>query len=77
MFGPRTRLSFEGSPLEVIRRYGPAFIGIFAGLAVVILIYEYAHDGAKDMLTSTESSVTDIIDESKTETTTIIDSFYT
>lgn len=76
MYTSRIKMGFEVSPIEVFRRYGPAFIAIFAGLAIVVLIYEYVHGGSKEILDSTQSSVTGIIETSKDETTSIIKSFH-
>ena len=76
MYTIKSTLSFEGSPLEVLRRYAPHLLGTFAGIAIVLLLYEKAFNGGVGMLEETNESMCSVVLTSRTKTNEIIASFY-
>jgi hypothetical protein len=75
MFTKNAKTSFDGTPIEIIRRYGPLLLGTFASLSLVVSLYVTIHDGAEDMFAETQGGVIEIISTSKTETVSTISSF--
>lgn len=75
MFEKKTKGTFEGSPMEIIRRYAPYMIGAFAAVSMTILMYEIAFHGGESMIGEANGTVCEIMDSAGTETTTIISNF--
>lgn len=75
MFTKNAKTSFDGTPIEIIRRYGPLLLGTFASLSLVVSLYVTVHNGAEDMFDETQGGVIDIISVSKTSTVETIADF--
>jgi hypothetical protein len=75
MFRKKIIVSFEGSPLEIIRKYAPYLVGAFAGVSILLLLYEQAYYGGVDILDETNDGVTDIIGTSTETTNELIEEF--
>ncbi len=75
MYNRKMQMSFDGTPIEIIRRYGPLLLGTFASLSLVVSLYVTIHDGAEDMFAETQGGVIEIISTSKDQTVGTISSF--
>jgi hypothetical protein len=75
MFNSTSNFSFEGSPLEILRKYAPYLVAAGAAVSMTVSLYYVAFSGGKDMVDSTSGAVTGIVEESKTATNTIIGNF--
>jgi hypothetical protein len=72
MFSSTMKLSFEGSPIEILRRYAPYIIGAMAAVGIVASIYYVAFASSKDMTVDTASSATTTIQDSSTIVSTLL-----
>ena len=63
MFGEKIILSFEGSPLEVLRRYAPQIIGAMTAVGVVAAIYYIGFNASDDMFQGAGDAAADTIDD--------------
>jgi len=75
MFTSKSSFSFEGSPLAIIQRYAPYLVIAFAGVGIMLLLYEQAYYGGVDILDETNDGVTGIIGTSTEATNELIEEF--
>jgi len=73
MYDTKMKNSFEGSPLEIIRRYAFWIIGATCGLGILATLYYKAHTGGSNIIDGAVGSTTDVINDSKTTITDSID----
>jgi hypothetical protein len=66
MFSTKLRMSFEGTPIEIVRRYAPYIIGAMAAVGVVASLYYSSFDSSQSIIAKTSSSTTTTIDDSHT-----------
>ena len=65
MFHCKMNLSFEGSPLEILRRYAPWLIGAGCAVGVVASLYYTSFKSNVDIIENTQTTTTDVITDSK------------
>jgi len=72
VFTKQSKSSFEGSPLEVLRRYAPYFVGASAAIGITVALYYAAFTGGKNMVDTTQGSVTSVMTTATDKTNEII-----
>ena len=72
MFTKKSKSSFEGSPLEVLRRYAPYLVGAAAAIGTTVALYYTAFTGGKNMVDTTQGSVTSVMTTATDKTNEII-----
>lgn len=63
MFREKIILSFEGTPLEVLRRYAPQIIGAMTAVGVVAAIYYIGFNASDDMFEGAGDAAADTIND--------------
>lgn len=66
MFAQMTKCTFEGSPMEILRRYAPYLVGAGVAVGVVASLYYAAFTASDNFIGSADTATTGTISRSDT-----------